>query len=188
LRRADFGLADSDVVLTLTARFNAQKDHKTLIRAMAALPDRYKLLLLGQGELEGACRALAQSLGVAERVRFMGFQRGVAGFLKLSDVFVLSTNFEGLPLALVEAMACGKPVVASDVDGVRGVVDGAGLLFERGNAADLSEKLRSLEDRARYEAVAAQCLRASARYDLAEMAEKYLNVYHNVTPHKICCT
>jgi glycosyltransferase involved in cell wall biosynthesis len=80
------------------------------------------LTIVGSGASEGALRALAEELGVAERVRFVGFQAEVRPWLLEADGFVLSSLWEGLPVSLLEAGACGLPAVATDVAGVREVL------------------------------------------------------------------
>ena len=76
---------------------------------------------------------MAQSLGIAERVTFLGWRSDVASVLKASDIYVHSTDAEGFGIAACEAMAAGLPVVASDVPGLAQIVKGAGILFPAGD-------------------------------------------------------
>ncbi|WP_412028191.1 glycosyltransferase family 4 protein [Deinococcus yunweiensis] len=112
--------------LVMVARFQEQKDHATLLRALSGLTEwPWTLDLIGDGPLLGATRALATSLGLEERVRFLGSRRDVAEQLQQAQVFVLATHWEGFPRSILEAMRAGLPVVASDVGGVsESVTDG----------------------------------------------------------------
>ena len=97
-------------------RLVAQKDHATLIRAVAAMGSGVgcRLVILGSGPEKPALRALADNLGLAERVHFAGYQANPYSFLAQSDLFVLSSRYEGMPNVLLEALACGLPAVSTD--------------------------------------------------------------------------
>jgi glycosyltransferase involved in cell wall biosynthesis len=134
------------------ANFKAAKDHATMLeaaaRVRAALPS-VRFLLVGQGPLEPQVRRLATELGLDGTVIFAGFrtdaQRLVAGL----DVFALSSTYEGLPIALIEAMSLGRPAVVTRVGGVPEVVtDGAQALLvpPRDPAALADGLLRLLGD------------------------------------------
>lgn len=96
---------------------NRQKGHLGLIRSFASIaiscPD-LELVILGDGDLRGQCESLAEELGVRERVHFLGFRENPFPYIARSDIFVLPSVSEGFPLVLLEAMSCGKPVIASD--------------------------------------------------------------------------
>ena len=107
------------------ANFKAAKDHATLLRAAVrvrqAVPG-VRLLLVGQGPLEARTRRLAAELGLADTVVFAGFRDDARRLAAAFDVFTLSSTYEGLPIALVEAMALGRPAVVTDVGGTSEVV------------------------------------------------------------------
>lgn len=117
--KQEMGLADQTVLLTV-ARFTAQKDHATLLHA---LPDvlgvhpSLALVLVGSGEEQGNIEDLAVQLGIGDHVRFLGQRSDVAEILAIADLFVLPSRFEGLPLAVLEAMSMGVPVVATRIGG-----------------------------------------------------------------------
>jgi glycosyltransferase involved in cell wall biosynthesis len=136
--RAELGLADDDAVVGTVGNFTAKKDHATLLRAMAALGrdlPAARLVLVGSGPLEADLRHRAGDLGLADRASFVGSRHDVLELLPAFDVFALSSRFEGLPIALLEAMATGLACVATRVGGVPEVVsDGRdGLLVEPGD-------------------------------------------------------
>lgn len=125
------------------------KGHQLAIGALQSLPDT-ELLIAGQGPQEQYLRDLALRLGVAERVRFLGVlaQTQLRSLYSAVDILVLASEREGWPNVLLEAMACGTPVVASNVGGIPEIVSApeSGLLFEAGNAISIAaavDRLRS---------------------------------------------
>ena len=132
--------------LVMVARFERQKDHGTLLRALAATRDLpWSLDLVGDGPLFEQARALAEALGLSERVQFLGSRDDVPSILARAQLFVLISNWEGLPLSILEAMRAGLPVVASDVNGVgESVNDAVGRLVPRGNVDYLAFTLREV--------------------------------------------
>lgn len=176
--------------IVMSARFARQKDHLTLIRALALLRDEHGLTptlhLAGSGKarLQRDAEGLAQRLKLAEQVKFLGYEPRVAELLKSQQIFVLSTRWEGMPLALVEAMAAGCACVASLVPGVDGVLehDRTGLLVPPGDPAALAWALRQLlVDRERAErlgaAARAQALQA---HGLPLMRHRYEQLFARV--------
>ncbi len=117
--RQDLALDNATILLTV-ARLTAQKDHATLIRALPHILTRHPttvLLLAGSGEERENLTALAEDLGLAAHVRFLGQRTDIADLFEVSDLFVLPSLFEGLPLAVLEAMSLGTPVVATRIGG-----------------------------------------------------------------------
>jgi glycosyltransferase involved in cell wall biosynthesis len=127
-------------------RLERVKDYPTLLQAMTGIPDSARLLIAGSGPLEHELRTLAERLGIEERVRFLGFVPDVARYMQAADGFVLSSLWEGLPLALLEAASCGLPVVASNVPGVReAVIEGeTGWLARAGDPVALVTGMKRL--------------------------------------------
>ncbi len=133
--------------LIMVARFNEQKDQKTLLKAISQLGDsNIDLDLVGSGISLDSCKALAQSLGITERVSFLGDRRDVPELLAQAQIFVLSTHYEGLPISILEAMRAGLPIVATRVNGIpEEVIDGeTGLLVPHGDVEALASALNSL--------------------------------------------
>ena len=173
------------VRIVSTARFESPKDHATLLHALAALRERpWVLDLIGDGPLEPAIRLLADALGIADRVRFLGYQREPARVLAGAQLFVLSSRSEAFPRSVLEAMRAGLPVVASDVGGVReAVTDGIeGLLVPPRSPGALSAALESLiAGAARRRGLGAAARAAfESRYHLDRMIEKTTGVYARV--------
>lgn len=178
LPRAELGCRDSDFLVFQIASFRPQKDPETLIRATALLPECVRVFFVGDGEKRSACESLAESLGVRERVKFLGIRTDVARLLKTADVVALSSHFEGLSLSSIEGMASGSPFVASDVPGLAEVVGGAGLLFPQGDEKALAGTIEKLlSDKDFYARVSAACLRRAADFDVRKTAAAYLRLY-----------
>ena len=105
--------------LIMVARFNEQKDQATLLKAIAQLKqESFSLDLVGSGSSLEACKTLAETLGIADRVNFLGDRQDVPDLLARSQIFVLSTHYEGLPISILEAMRTGLPVIATSVNGI----------------------------------------------------------------------
>jgi glycosyltransferase involved in cell wall biosynthesis len=138
--RAMFGIPEGQIVVGCVGRLTEQKGQDLLLRAVALLGrDDIDLLLLGAGEDEPALRDLAGRLGLAGRAHFAGYRRDVPRILGALDLYAHPARFEGMPNALLEAMAAGCPIVASAADGSRELVeDGAsGWLVPVGDVAAL---------------------------------------------------
>ena len=148
--RAALGLSDEPAILTI-ARLDDQKGHRHLIDALAILaPRRPNLITLiaGDGPLEQSLRAQCAALGLADRVRFLGYRRDVAELFEAADVVVLPSLYEGLPLVAIEALAAGRPMVATEVDGTPEVVihERTGLLVPPANPLALAGAIERLLD------------------------------------------
>lgn len=143
--RSHLGL-DADVPLVgIVGRLVSIKDLGTLLEAMVAVPDAH-LAILGDGEERLALEARARDLGISERSHFTGWWTDVPTAISDLDLVALSSRNEGTPVSLIEAAACGRAVVATDVGGVRSVVvDGeTGLLVAPGDHRAMAEAIRSL--------------------------------------------
>lgn len=138
--------ARSPVRFAMVARFEPQKDHTTLFRALAGLEGPWLLDLIGDGPLLPQAQLMARELGLAERVRFWGQRMDVAVRLAGVQVALLITNWEGFPRSILEAMRAGLPVVASGVGGVpESVRDGeTGFVVPQGDVEGLRKRLQQL--------------------------------------------
>ncbi|HSC88681.1 MAG TPA: glycosyltransferase [Polyangiaceae bacterium] len=179
-------LADEDFLLIMVARFTRQKDQMTVLRSLAKLPSRFKLALVGDGELLPEHRDAAHQMGVSERVLFLGRRTDVPRLLKTCDLAVLSSHWEGFGLAVVEAMAAGIPVLSSDVPGLADVVRGAGWLFGPGDTDGLASgilEIAGLPAEVREKHLELQRLRAD-RFDVDTTANRYAALYLDIAASK----
>jgi glycosyltransferase involved in cell wall biosynthesis len=177
---------DAPLIGTL-ARMLPQKDPLTWVRVAAAVarerPDARFIWIWGGGAEANAVEAEVRQLGLADKIRFLGHRSDARQLFAAMDVFLLTSRFEGLPYSVVEALACGTPVVATDVDGTRDVVRAgvSGLLAPTGDVQTLaSHVLRLLA-----EPEAATQLGAAGRSDVLEkfsierMVERTIDVYRS---------
>jgi glycosyltransferase involved in cell wall biosynthesis len=135
--RSELGVEDGKCLAVSVARLAPQKAVEVMLEALRRTATEPVLALAGEGPLEGELRALTQRLGLEERVRFLGFRDDVADVVAAADVFCLSSIWEGVPLAVQEAMLLETPVVSTAVGGMGEIVaDGlSGRLVPAGDAA-----------------------------------------------------
>ena len=131
--RADLGVGDGPLAVT-AARLHPQKDLPTMLRAVALVPS-LQLAILGEGPLGGELRELCAGLGIQDRVFFVGFRDDVLDILRAADLFLLSSVWEAVALAVQEAVLVGTPVVATDVGGIPELIEHkrSGLLVPPGD-------------------------------------------------------
>ena len=138
---------EEPLTLLMTARFSYQKDHLTFFKALQKLKDQpIKVDLVGHGDLYEEFVSLSKEMQIDHLITFHGESNDIPSFLNTSDIFVLTSRFEGLPLSICEAMSVGVPIVASNVGGVHEMVkdDYNGYLIPKGNHEYLTEKLADL--------------------------------------------
>lgn len=176
--------------LVMVARFGAQKDHTTLLRALADLRDEaWELDLVGEGPLLAEMESLAASLGLGARVNFLGQRMDVDRILANAQISLLVTNWEGFPLSILESMRAELPVVASAVGGVgESVLDGdTGFLVPPGQPEPLRDRLRQLladpDLRVRFGRRGRQVF--EERFALDQTVSKTLAVYRGVLPPSV---
>jgi glycosyltransferase involved in cell wall biosynthesis len=184
-RRRDHDRASTPVRLMMVGRHVPQKDHPTLFHALAKLRDKaWTIDLIGSGPNEGKNRTLARELGLAERVRFLGYRTDVPDRMAETDVNVLISNWEGLPRSIIEAMRAGLPTVASDVGGNRELIadDRTGYLAPRGDADAVAHRLAGLiDDRRRRQALGANARRSFEQsFTFGAMFDNTLAVYRKI--------
>lgn len=171
---------NGNYTITMVAGFRYQKDHDTLIKACSLLPKNYSIRLVGDGERKPILQKLANDLGIENRVEFCGLRNDIPELLEESDIIVLSSHFEGLSLSSIEGMASGRPFIASDVNGLREIVNGYGVLFPHGDEEILAHEIKKLcENSEYYQQIATACQHKAMQYDIAIMAKKYNSIYNN---------
>jgi glycosyltransferase involved in cell wall biosynthesis len=184
--RHELGLRTGDRLIVALGNLYPVKGHDHLIEALALIADRHPTVHVaigGRGDLADRLMDRARAHGLQARVHLLGLRADVAAVLAAADIFALPSLSEAMPLALLEAMFAGRPIVASDVGDVRIVLDEgrAGVLVPPGDDAALATAL----DRLLADAVEAHALgeragrRARAEYDLSRMVDRYVDVYRS---------
>lgn len=162
----------------MVAGFRYEKDHTTVIKAFYHLPEKYHLIFVGDGEKRGECESFSESLGLKDRIHYLGIRMDVPNLLQAADVVIMSSHREGLSLSNLEGMASGKPFIASDVDGLHEIVSGAGILFPHQDSESLSSYIRQCCENKDYAVeVGANCIARAQKYDISKMAEQYAKLY-----------
>ena len=185
------GVREGAVTVAIVGRLAPQKDHALFLQAASRLPSEPDLqcLVVGDGPLGPQIRAEAERLGLLDgRVALTGTISDMPGLLASIDVLVLSSRWEGLPMVLLEAMAMGRAVVATEVGGIPGVVRHGenGWLVPPGDASALAEAIARLaRDPALRERMGRAARRTiEARFDGAEMARRLDRIYEEVGAHR----
>lgn len=171
------------IPLLMVSRFVESKDQPTVIRALKHIdnPDTF-LVFVGDGPLKGRCEQIANESGLRDRIIFLGTRNDVPEIIKASKIGIQSSNWEGFGLTAVEMMAGGIPVIASDVDGLKQVVEDAGLSFRKGDSKDLADKIgRIVSDQAMYQRLSCEGIQKSQTYSIYFTAEKYVALYRSLT-------
>lgn len=189
--RAELGIAPDVLLVGYIARITAQKDPFTLLRAVAALPEalKVKFLLVGNGDLKAQAQQLARELNIEPRVVFTDFRQDIPAVLQAIDIYCLPSLWEGLPIGVLEAMAMGKAVVASDLAANREVITPgeSGLLVPPQAPAQLAAALQELAAdlglRRRLGARAYQTIRAS--FTVEEMTRQVERHYLQQVPRQL---
>jgi glycosyltransferase involved in cell wall biosynthesis len=184
--RRELGVPDGAPLLITVGRLVPQKAISDLLRAFAQLPDRSpppELRIVGKGRLESALAREIAGLGLGARARLLGLRSDVPRLLAASDLYVSSSHWEGLPVAILEAMAAGLPVVATQVgDAPRAIGRDSGVLVAPQDPAALARAITELLDdplRLR-ELGAAGRARVRAKFGARAWAERHVALYAEV--------
>ncbi len=189
--RSREGFETDDVLFLNVGRLQEQKNIPLLLEVFAAGPaacEKAHLLLAGAGPLREALEARARTLNLDGKVHFLGMRPDIPDVLNAADVFVLSSDWEGNPLAVMEAMAAGKPFVGTRVGGVPELVeDGTmGILVEKGDGQALQVGMETLlRDPEKRRALGEQAAqRARERFDMKVMVRNYEALYEQLLRRK----
>lgn len=186
--RAKQGLSQENILFVCVARFATQKNHALLLNAFAKGPasdSKAHLVLAGEGVLRARLQRQVNELGLTSRVHFLGLRTDIPDVLGASDIFTLSSDWEGNPLSVIEAMAAGLPIVSTAVGGVPELLqDGKeGFIVQPGHAEQLSEAMMTLLNNAslRRAMGTAASARAKEKFDVSAMVRAYEELYSEVS-------
>jgi glycosyltransferase involved in cell wall biosynthesis len=187
--RRELGIGADAWVIGTVGRVAAEKNQALLLRAAAPLlAPEVRLVVAGDGPLLPSLTELAGSLQITRVAHLLGARRDVPAVLNALDVLAMSSDTEGLPLVVLEAMATGLPVVSTRVGGIPNVIDEGqtGLLVPAGDEAGLRDRLAMLrDDRARARTMGARAREVTvARFSAERMQRDYLELYARVLQRK----
>jgi glycosyltransferase involved in cell wall biosynthesis len=185
--RAREGFGDKDVLFVCVARFAPQKNHALLLKAFAQGPasdPNAHLVLVGEGALREQLEQQAKNLGLASQAHFLGLRTDIPDVLAAMDAFVLSSDYEGNPLSVMEAMASGLPIVSTAAGGVRDLFESGkeGLIVQPGDVQGLANSMTSLlrNSEARRSLGMTAARHARENYDVSRMVQAYEGLYENL--------
>ena len=178
--REELGLRTGEHVFLMIAEFRAGKRHRDALRAFARLNDPAAYLAFaGTGPLMDAVARLARELGIAGRVKFLGFRRDIPALIRASVAVVLPSEREGLPRSIMEALLLEVPVIGTDVRGTRDLVSGGGgILVQLGNHGQLCDALRRvLQDPGDARRLVRGARERMEQYDLRHIIQLHEKLY-----------
>ncbi len=187
------GLEEDAFVVGIIGRLDPVKDHETLFRAFRVFCDKHSsekktiLLVVGTGALEGKLRALSKEFNISEKVIFTGDRENIAEMYKCMNIYVLPSIAEGISNTILEAMACGIPVIATNVGGTPELIDDGktGFLFHPRKYDELSRKLSFYFNNP--SALINHGLhgnqRAREMFSISSMVKKYEEIYESLLHH-----
>lgn len=191
-KRQELGIRDDDIVFLSVGELIPRKNHEIVLRAIAELKDNvnYKhihYVICGSGILYDQLVKLTCELGIKEKVSFLGYRNDIAEICNVSDVFVFMSKQEGLPVALMEAMACGLPVVCSNVRGNTDLVkNGVNGYVVDINLNDLVQCLSTIcSNDNGLPTLAINALQSIKKYDILEVKEEMRIIYEHVSGKKL---
>ena len=184
--RKKYGYSENDFILIYIAELIPRKNHTFLLNAIPSLKERIpdlKVLLPGKGELLKEMKKQAVDLEIDDIVKFLGYRKDINDLCCMSDVYVATSLQEGLPVSVIEAMACGLPIVASDIRGHRDVVKGGenGFLFMLGDTKKMYESIFSIYESTKVrECFSKSSVELAQKYDLKQIRLKMAEIYDEV--------
>jgi L-malate glycosyltransferase len=185
--RKELELNSQDFVVLYVGRLDARKNVELLIRTMSRLKkENIITLIVGKGSKGDALKKLSKSLGLGARLKFVGHVKDsdLVKIYNTADVFVLPSVYEGMPLTVLEAMACGVPTIASNFPGVENIIQNHenGIILERTSAECLAEKIMHLYKESKVRGnMSIQCIKLiNENFSLDKAVEKTINIYQSL--------
>lgn len=184
--RKEFHLPPDSIVLINAGELIPRKNQEALIRMMQELPERFRLLICGKGELKASFLRLAEELGVSGRVNFPGYRPDLMKLYCGSDLFLFPSIQEGLPRALLEAMSYGLPVICTDIRGNRDLVRGAGGILlpmrKKNLSHQFAEAVLAMEKhRGQWKSFGSKNQKAVEKFSMARVDRMMREIYQHMT-------
>ena len=183
-KRKEIGVSADDFVLLSIGELIPRKNHEVVIRALSVLKQLDKLnhieyVICGRGAYETDLKKLAEGLDVADHVHFLGYRNDISEICNCADLFVFMSHQEGLPVALMEAMACGLPAVCSNIRGNTDLIeDGVTGLLANNTPEEVAESISEMKnDAALRNRVASAALQKIKQFDLSSVEDEMSKIY-----------
>lgn len=178
-------LKDTDKVMTHISNFRPVKKIDNIIRVFSKVVEETdcRLLLVGDGPEIGRCRALVESLGIRDKVFFMGMQERIVPILSVSDIYMLPSKSESFGLSALEALSCSVPVIGTEIGGMNEVIQYGvnGYLFDPDDVDAMSEAaIEILQDRQKRERMGLKARERAEEFDDGIVVPKYIDYYNHV--------
>lgn len=171
----------NEVVLCMVSRLVASKNHEVIIDALEFLPSNYIVNLVGDGVNRSKLEEYVSQKLLSDRVNFLGYRDDVADILRSTDIYIQASNWEGFGLSVVEAMALGLPVIASNIIGLKEIVDGVGMTFENNQPHKLAEMILKLgTNKELLEDMKAKSVKKSKEFNIERTAIEYYKLYKEI--------
>lgn len=179
----EMSIPNDSILLLSVGELNENKNHKIVIQALSDLPDNIHYIICGTGSLKEQHKQLAKELQVEDRLHLLGYKENIIEIMKSCDIFVFPSKREGLSVALMEAMACGLPCIASNIRGNNDLIknrvnERTGFLFENSfdNCKEAIIKYLDQNQEEKYE-ISIHCKKQAQKYGLVEVQKKINYIY-----------
>lgn len=183
-KRRELGFTKDDFILLSVGELIPRKNHQLVLHALGLLQKQGKLgniqyVICGRGVKLDELKALAQELQIADHVHFLGYRNDISAICQASDLFVFMSKQEGLPVAMMEAMACGLPVICSDIRGNTDLVEnGISGIISESTAEKLAENILQLvSNPSKLQELSAQAAKMIQKFDLSTVEPEMLKIY-----------
>lgn len=185
--RQQLNLADSDTLLLCIAEFTPRKRHQDLLNALAKVANpQVHLALAGEGSIKPKIAELAQQLGIAQQIHFLGYRRDIPTLIQAASAVLLVSQQEGLPRSIMEAMCLNTPVIGSNIRGTQDLLaDGCGLLVDLGDTDAIAQAMSQVvTDPQSLVVMTEKAQKKIASYDLKKIIQQYSEIYQLALTHK----
>ena len=185
-KRKDLGIPKEAIVLVSAGELITRKNHETIIRTMAKLKDkRFVYVICGHGELEARLKEIVKDLKLEYQVFFLGYRTDILEIYMASDICIFPSFQEGLPVALMEAMACGLPVVCSKIRGNTDLVDNnGGILIKPTDVESYAGAILKLgNDKSLRETMGSYNQRIVEKFDVEKISSAMIMIYEDILKH-----
>ena len=184
--RQKYRISEDDILIGIVGRISEQKDPISSIRSFKIVNESYPntyIMFVGSGELEGQVKAYAEDYNINDKVIITGWDENVEKYIPAFDIAMLPSKWEGFGLAIIEYMACDKPIIASELGGIKDIiVDGKnGLLVKSNNQEDLSKKIIELiENKKLRNKLVNNNKEYKFKYNIDNVVEKHVEIFDNL--------